>query len=91
MLVVVEGVVDSDVSKRGERHEVERTALLDGLLRNGLVRIVNEVPEPEPVVPVVKRRRRTAEPEPILTAEESAVMVKFADGGLIEPNEPTVD
>lgn len=96
MLVVIEGVVDSDVSKRGERHEVERTPFLDGLVRNGLVRVVSELAVPKPVAKaeptresVVKRRRRTPEPEP--EAEPESVSVKFATGGLIEPVEPSVD
>lgn len=53
-LVVIEGVVRSDVCELGARHTVQWTDHLAGLVRNGLVRVVEHVaPEPAPV----KRRR----------------------------------
>lgn len=80
MKVTIEGVVNSDVCERGARHTVEWTEYLRGLVRSGLVQVVEwHHPEPEslvvvedtpPVVddpPAPKRPRR---PRRTQTAEE---------------------
>lgn len=60
--VTIEGTTNSDVCGKGERHVVERTPRLDGLIRAGLVRVIREHPEvePAPVKPARKRARRRA-------------------------------
>ncbi|BCK58412.1 hypothetical protein [Nocardia wallacei] len=62
-LVTIEGVVNSDVCARGERHTVEWTDYLRGLARNGLIQVVDG-PHDEPAKPAgksSKRARRTSE------------------------------
>ena len=60
-LVTIEGTTNSDVCARGERHTVERTPRLEGLIRAGLVRVIREHPEPEPVKVRKRARRRATE------------------------------
>lgn len=63
MQVTIEGVIDSDVCERGSQHRVEWTPLVQGLARNGIVRIIEwHHPEPEPV-PVRKPRRARSRSE----------------------------
>ncbi|WP_280329600.1 hypothetical protein [Nocardia wallacei] len=59
-LVTIEGVVKSDVSGVGERHTVEHTDYIRGLLRNGLVKVV-EWHHEEPSEPVTESA--ASEPE----------------------------
>lgn len=59
-LVTIEGVVNSDVCAQGARHTVEWTEYLRGLVRNGLVQVVDwHHDEPKPTG---KKRARRATP-----------------------------
>lgn len=75
MQVTIEGVVSTDVCKRGEQHTVEWTKHVRQLTRRGLVKVVQwHHPEPE-VEPThadgpVKFDEGGALPEPVASSEE---------------------
>ncbi len=56
--VTIEGVINSDVCGKGERHTVEMTDRLRGLVDNRIVKVVDWHHD-EPAKP--KRRRRATE------------------------------
>lgn len=82
-LVVIEGVVDSDVCKRDARHEVEWTDRLAALVRNGLVRVISRTPEPEPAPEPVKRKRRRGDLIGSVVASTNTTVEKTEDGGVV--------
>jgi hypothetical protein len=55
--VTIEGVINSDVCARGKRYTVEMTDQLRGLLRSGIVKVVDWHHDDEPAAPARKRRR----------------------------------
>lgn len=89
MQVTIEGVVSTDVCRRGEQHTVEWTPHLRQLVRGGLVKVVQwHHPEVEPTQadgpvsydeggalpdPVVVV---ASSEEPVLSAEETAAVVE---------------
>jgi hypothetical protein len=62
--VTIEGVINSDVCARGERHTVEWTARLKALADNRIIQVVDwhhdEPAKPAEAEPAPRKRRRRA-------------------------------